>query len=227
TFSGLNGPPGHRQAARGDRGALRGSLAGAALRRHAAGVPSERRLVLRRRVERADGRRRGAGGRAGVAQPRRRRARPRDRGRAAATEGRRLRLLPADGDRVRALPAPGAPPQERRPAARPRALRVRRRHDHAPGHRPPDATRARLDRSRGRMTDLTFDTPAELESETEVQLPATLPVLPLKETVVFPQAMTPLAIGQERSVRLIDDVVAGDRLVALVTARDASIDTPG
>jgi ATP-dependent Lon protease len=58
------------------------------------------------------------------------------------------------------------------------------------------------------MTDLTFDMPAELDSETEVQLPATLPVLPLKETVVFPQSMTPLAIGQERSVRLIDDVVA-------------------
>jgi ATP-dependent Lon protease len=77
------------------------------------------------------------------------------------------------------------------------------------------------------MTDLTFETPAELESETEVQLPAMLPVLPLKETVVFPQSMTPLAIGQERSVRLIDDVVAGDRLVALVTARDASVDTPG
>ena len=52
-------------------------------------------------------------------------------------------------------------------------------------------------------------------------------MLPLKETVVFPQSMTPLAIGQERSVRLIDDVVAGDRLLALVTARDASIETPG
>ena len=34
------------------------------------------------------------------------------------------------------------------------------------------------------------------------ELPAVLPVLPLKETVVFPQSMTPLAIGQERSVRL-------------------------
>jgi ATP-dependent Lon protease len=77
------------------------------------------------------------------------------------------------------------------------------------------------------VTDLTFDTPVEVESETEIQLPATLPVLPLKETVVFPQSMTPLAIGQERSVRLIDEVVAGDRLVALVTARDASVDTPG
>jgi ATP-dependent Lon protease len=75
------------------------------------------------------------------------------------------------------------------------------------------------------MTDLTFEAPGEIE--TELELPAQLPVLPLKETVVFPQSMTPLAIGQERSVRLIDDVVAGDRLVALVTARDASVDTPG
>ncbi len=60
-----------------------------------------------------------------------------------------------------------------------------------------------------------------------IDLPPTLPVLPLKETVVFPQSMAPLAIGQERSVRLIDDVVAGDRLVALVTTRDGSIESPG
>jgi ATP-dependent Lon protease len=59
------------------------------------------------------------------------------------------------------------------------------------------------------------------------ELPATLPVLPLKETVVFPESMTPLAIGQERSIALIDDVVAGDRLLALVTVRDEEPDTPG
>jgi ATP-dependent Lon protease len=59
------------------------------------------------------------------------------------------------------------------------------------------------------------------------ELPATLPVLPLKETVVFPESMTPLAIGQERSITLIDDVVAGDRLLALVTVRDEEPDTPG
>jgi ATP-dependent Lon protease len=76
------------------------------------------------------------------------------------------------------------------------------------------------------MSDVAFETPADA-AEFELELPATLPVLPLKETVVFPQSMTPLAIGQERSVRLIDDVVAGDRLVALVTARDASIEAPG
>jgi ATP-dependent Lon protease len=59
------------------------------------------------------------------------------------------------------------------------------------------------------------------------ELPAALPVLPLKETVVFPESMTPLAIGQERSIRLIDDVVGGDRLLALVTVRDDEVETPG
>jgi ATP-dependent Lon protease len=59
------------------------------------------------------------------------------------------------------------------------------------------------------------------------ELPAALPVLPLKETVVFPESMTPLAIGQERSIRLIDDVVAGDRLLALVTVREEGVETPG
>ncbi|HWE80338.1 MAG TPA: LON peptidase substrate-binding domain-containing protein, partial [Gaiellaceae bacterium] len=75
------------------------------------------------------------------------------------------------------------------------------------------------------MTDITFEMPEELE--TEIELPARLPVLALKDTVVFPQSMMPLAIGQERSIRLIDDVVSGDRLLALVTAKDASIETPG
>src|SRR5436190_18523945 len=58
------------------------------------------------------------------------------------------------------------------------------------------------------------------------ELPATLPVLPLKEAVVFPESMSPLAIGQERSVRLIDDVVGGDRLLALVTVRNDDVETP-
>ena len=75
------------------------------------------------------------------------------------------------------------------------------------------------------MSDITFETP-ELVNQA-LEYPAALPVLPLKDTVVFPQSMSPLAIGQERSVRLIDDVVSGDRLLALVTARDASIDAPG
>ena len=54
-----------------------------------------------------------------------------------------------------------------------------------------------------------------------------LPVLPLKETVVFPESMTPLAVGQERSIKLIDDVVSGERMLALITVRNTEADPPG
>jgi ATP-dependent Lon protease len=59
------------------------------------------------------------------------------------------------------------------------------------------------------------------------EIPAELPVLPLKETVVFPDSMTPLAIGQERSILLVDDVVGGERLLALFTVRDPEVEAPG
>ena len=52
-------------------------------------------------------------------------------------------------------------------------------------------------------------------------------MLPLKETVVFPESMTPLAIGQERSIALIDDVVGGDRLLALIAVKSDDAETPG
>ena len=65
----------------------------------------------------------------------------------------------------------------------------------------------------------------ELTSD-ELEFPATLPVLPLKETVVFPDSMTPLAIGQERSIKLIEDVVSGERALALVAVRDPDADPP-
>jgi ATP-dependent Lon protease len=58
-------------------------------------------------------------------------------------------------------------------------------------------------------------------------LPATLPVLPLRETVVFPEAMAPLAIGEPRSVRLIDDVLnRSPRMLALVVSRDSELSEP-
>jgi ATP-dependent Lon protease len=76
------------------------------------------------------------------------------------------------------------------------------------------------------MSDALLELPDETTTAVGPQLPPTLPVLPLKETVVFPESMTPLAIGQERSVKLIDDVVGGDRMLALLTVRDPEVETP-
>ena len=50
-------------------------------------------------------------------------------------------------------------------------------------------------------------------------LPDALPVLPLRGTVIFPMAVVPLAVGRPESVKLVDDVMRGGRLVALVAQR--------
>jgi ATP-dependent Lon protease len=52
-------------------------------------------------------------------------------------------------------------------------------------------------------------------------IPDALPVLPLRDAVVFPLTAVPLAVGQPRSVRLVDDVMRGNRLLVLVAQRDA------
>jgi ATP-dependent Lon protease len=58
-------------------------------------------------------------------------------------------------------------------------------------------------------------------------VPAQLPVLPLRDTVTFPDMLTPLAVGQERSIRLVNDVLGGDRMLAMVASRSPEIEAPG
>jgi ATP-dependent Lon protease len=58
-------------------------------------------------------------------------------------------------------------------------------------------------------------------------LPEALPILPLRETVTYPDTLTPLAVGQERSIRLVNDVLSGNRLLAMVASKDPELDTPG
>jgi ATP-dependent Lon protease len=76
------------------------------------------------------------------------------------------------------------------------------------------------------MTDVELELP-ETPDVDDLEIPRTLPVLPLKETVVFPDSATPLAIGQERSIQLIDDVVARDGKLALVAVKNPDVEQPG
>ena len=57
-------------------------------------------------------------------------------------------------------------------------------------------------------------------------VPDQVPILPLRDTVLFPQAALPLGAGRESSVRLLDDVVRGNRLIGVFTQRDASTEEP-
>ena len=58
-------------------------------------------------------------------------------------------------------------------------------------------------------------------------LPDALPVLPLRETVTFPDTMTPLAVGQERSIKLVNDVLGANRMLVMVASRDPENEEPG
>ena len=57
--------------------------------------------------------------------------------------------------------------------------------------------------------------------------PDVLPILPLRGVVVYPQTAVPLTVGQARSIRLVDEVVASDKLVGLVAAMNPELETPG
>ena len=67
----------------------------------------------------------------------------------------------------------------------------------------------------------------EFVEEGSVKLPEVLPILPLRGLVVYPQTGVPLTIGQPRSIRLVDDVVVGDRMIGLIASKDTELENPG
>src|SRR6476469_8490576 len=62
--------------------------------------------------------------------------------------------------------------------------------------------------------------------ETPLAIPAELPVLPLRDTVLFPNSFMPLAVAREASVRLIDEATTGGRMIGVFTQREAAVEEP-
>ena len=56
--------------------------------------------------------------------------------------------------------------------------------------------------------------------------PRKLPMMPIRDMVIFPYMMTPFVVGRESSVRALEEALSGDRKIFLATQHDASIDEP-
>ena len=117
------------------------------------------------------------------------------------------------------------------PLAAARATPAGSRSSGTPSERP-RASRGGGDRARGRSTAARrsrSSSPSEAEerSAPSEPLPEALPVLPLREMVTYPDTLTPLAVGQERSIKLVDDVLSGDRMLAWSPPRTPSSTSPG
>ena len=65
-----------------------------------------------------------------------------------------------------------------------------------------------------------------LQATDKTEFPKTIPILPLRGLVVYPQTAVPLTIGQPRSIRLVDEAVSSERWVGLVTSRDEQKENP-
>jgi len=74
------------------------------------------------------------------------------------------------------------------------------------------------------------DEPPELEElfagDRPIAVPNELPILPLRDTVLFPNSFMPLAVARESSVRLIDEAISQGKLIGVFTQRDASVEEP-
>ncbi|MDC0131563.1 endopeptidase La [Alphaproteobacteria bacterium] len=64
------------------------------------------------------------------------------------------------------------------------------------------------------------------ENEVKNEIPVVLPVLPLRNIVVFPGMIVPLFVGREKSIRALEDVMADDKEMLLVSQRDGDLDDP-
>ena len=61
----------------------------------------------------------------------------------------------------------------------------------------------------------------------KVFIPAELPILPLRGTVAYPDLVMPLIAGRDRSIRLVDEANAGDKMIGIITQKNPDIEEPG
>jgi ATP-dependent Lon protease len=67
----------------------------------------------------------------------------------------------------------------------------------------------------------------DLTIEDEDRPEADYPVLPLRDTVVFPHMMTPLLVGRDRSIKAVEAAISSDNLIVVAAQRDSEVQEPG
>jgi ATP-dependent Lon protease len=66
----------------------------------------------------------------------------------------------------------------------------------------------------------------ELRESRDLNDPRKLPMMPIRDMVIFPHMMTPFVVGRESSVRALEEALNGDRKIFLATQHDARVDEP-
>ena len=70
-------------------------------------------------------------------------------------------------------------------------------------------------------------TPEDEEEINKEELPDTLPILPLRNTVLFPGVVIPITAGRDTSIKLINDANSGNKVIGVVAQKDEDVENPG
>ena len=64
------------------------------------------------------------------------------------------------------------------------------------------------------------------ENSDEQVIPAELPLLPLRNTVLFPGVVLPITVGRDKSIKAVNDAYKADKLVGVVSQKDSNVEEP-
>ena len=96
---------------------------------------------------------------------------------------------------------------------------------------PFDNQNMQLEDSQERLEDFEQAIPLMSEAEekelTEADIPDELPILPLKNTVLFPGVVIPITVGRDRSLKLVKDAYDNDKTIGVVTQKKEDEENPG
>src|SRR6476620_6505103 len=67
---------------------------------------------------------------------------------------------------------------------------------------------------------------AESDSDEDIEIPAELPLLPLRNTVLFPGVVLPITVGRDKSIQAVSDAYKADKLIGVIAQKDSSVEEP-
>jgi len=77
------------------------------------------------------------------------------------------------------------------------------------------------------IADIAEGLEAQASDEQQLQVPETLPVLPLRDIVIYPFMIVPLFVSREKSIRAVDEALGENRMILLVSQKDLDKEEPG
>src|SRR5881398_2775453 len=66
----------------------------------------------------------------------------------------------------------------------------------------------------------------DIDQDKNLVIPDVLPLLPLRNTVLFPGVVLPITVGRDKSIKAVQDAYKGDKLIGVLAQKDSTVEDP-